>query len=204
MSQSMRKLSVSHISEDAAVAAWLKKTLRGDFLEMFDVFVSSDTESIEAGLPWFDTVREEIASSHALITRCSAESLPRPWVNFEFGAAWMVDKPNIPVCHNGLTLADLPVPLSLYQAITLDDPDGLRRLYNTLVKWSMVRICAAKVRSRLAPGASEHRTSLSRGASHERPTNAKARSQSGLHEYRHGDSKCRGRRVTTRLPASGP
>lgn len=131
----VRSLFVSHISEDAAVAAWLKETLRRDFLEMFDVFVSSDTESIEAGQPWFDTVRKEIDESHALITLCSAESLPRPWVNFEVGAAWMIRKPNIPVCHAGLKPADLPVPLSLYQAITLDEPDGWKRLYNTIAKW---------------------------------------------------------------------
>jgi hypothetical protein len=131
----MRKLFVSHISEDAAVATWLKETLREDFLEIFDVFVSSDSESIEVGRPWFDAVRKEIDDCAALITLCSPDSLIRPWVNFEVGAAWMIGKPNIPVCHKGLTPAGLPVPLSLYHALTLDDPLGLTRLYTTLGKW---------------------------------------------------------------------
>ena len=47
----------------------------------------------------------------------------------------MLEKPNIPVCHKGLTPTDLPVPLSLYQALTLDDPPGLMRLYRTLASW---------------------------------------------------------------------
>jgi hypothetical protein len=80
-------------------------------------------------------VREEIEGCHALITLCSFDSLTRPWVNFEVGAAWMINKPNIPVCHKGLTPADLPVPLSLYQALAIDDPRGLTRLYTTLAGW---------------------------------------------------------------------
>lgn len=42
---------VSHVSDDARVAGWLKETLNSHFLGIFRVFVSSDTESVDVGTP---------------------------------------------------------------------------------------------------------------------------------------------------------
>jgi TIR domain len=125
---------VSHISEDEAVAEWLKTTLNRDFLRLLEVFVSSDTESIEVGTPWFDSVRQALADARVLIVLCSRASVGKPWINFEVGAAWIINKPIIPLCHSGLSPAELPMPLSLRQGIELHDPEGIERLYEGLAR----------------------------------------------------------------------
>jgi hypothetical protein len=123
---------VSHISEDEAIADWLKGTLNRDFLGMFQVFVSSDTESVRAGERWLDSVQQALERSSVLITLCSPRSIKRPWINFEVGAAWINGKPIVPVCHSGLTPRELPLPLALAQGLLVTDPEGLEHLYRSL------------------------------------------------------------------------
>lgn len=125
---------VSHVSEEAAVAARLKKALTRDFLGLLDVFVSSDAESIGAGEEWLRSIEGALQDSAMLIVLCSPASVGRPWINFEAGAAWMRGIPLVPLCHGGLTASDLPMPLSLRQGVVLDQPDGLNRLYGRIAE----------------------------------------------------------------------
>jgi hypothetical protein len=98
-------------------------------LGLLTVFVSSDTESIAAGEEWLRSVEQALENCAMQIILCSPDSITRPWINFEAGAAWIRKIPLIPICHSGLTPRDLPTPLSLRQAVSLDDPIGLNRLY---------------------------------------------------------------------------
>ena len=120
---------ISHITEDAGVAARLKLRMTEDFLGQVTVFLSSDTESIAAGEEWLSSVSDAIRNSSIFIVLCSPIAITRPWVNFEAGAAWMKDIPLIPVCFAGLRPRDLPMPLSARQGLELNDTQGLRRLY---------------------------------------------------------------------------
>jgi hypothetical protein len=129
-----KRLFISHISDEAAVAERLKGAFSRDFLGLLDVFVSSDTESIAAGEDWLRSIERALEESAILLILCSPSSVKRPWINFEAGAAWMRKIPIIPVCHDRLTPRDLPMPLSLRQGVRLDDPDGLRRLYSRLAE----------------------------------------------------------------------
>ena len=105
-----------------------------DFLGMLETFVSSDTQSIHAGDEWLVSVRKALEQCAMLVVLCSPDSVHRPWINFEAGAAWMRDIPIVPVCHSGLHVRDLLVPLSLRQAIALDNAKGLEQLYSTAAK----------------------------------------------------------------------
>jgi hypothetical protein len=49
------------------------------------------------------------------------ESVRRPWVNFEAGAAWLAKKVIIPICFRDLTPDQLPKPYSALQAVHLPD-----------------------------------------------------------------------------------
>ena len=53
-----KRAFVSHVNEEAAVAARLKSALTSDFLQMLDVFVSSDGESISAGDDWLTSMNK--------------------------------------------------------------------------------------------------------------------------------------------------
>jgi hypothetical protein len=120
---------VSHISEEAPIAATLKEAIERDFLGNLAVFVSSDGASIAAGEEWLKSIKAALEKARLVVALCSPASVRRPWINFEIGAAWGLECPIIPLCHAGLTTRDLPMPLSLRQGIALDDPEGLRRLY---------------------------------------------------------------------------
>jgi hypothetical protein len=135
---------ISHVSEEAEVAAHLKAALGQDFLGLLDVFVSSDAQSIAAGEEWLLSIERALNESAILIVLCSPVSIGRPWINFEAGAAWMRKIPLVPVCHAGLTAGDLPMPLSLRQGVLLEQPEGVRRLYARIAE---ILKCRVPVRS---------------------------------------------------------
>lgn len=126
------QIFISHIKEDAAVAARLKLRMTEDFFGQLRVFVSSDTESIAAGEQWLPSVSEELRNASFLIVLCSPAAVTHPWVNFEAGAGWMREIPVIPVCFGGLKLLDLPMPLAAGEGLELNDAQGLRKLYNRI------------------------------------------------------------------------
>jgi hypothetical protein len=136
------RVFISHISEEASSANRLKSALERDFLDLVDVFVSSDGESIEAGEMWLTSIETALSQSAMLLILCSPDSVTRPWINFEAGAAWMRQVPLVPICHAGLGPRDLPMPLSLRQGIVLTDPEGLRRLYSRIAGILQCRVPA--------------------------------------------------------------
>ena len=125
---------ISHISEEADLAACFKEALAKDFLSMPDVFVSSDTESIGAGSNWLTSIESALRDACVLLILCSSASIRRPWIHFEGGAAWMREIPIIPVCHSGFHPRQLPMPLSVLQAVQANQLTGLKRIYFRVAK----------------------------------------------------------------------
>lgn len=123
-----KRIFISHVSTEAAIAGALKERFERDFLGMPEIFVSSDTETIRAGARWLDDLSAALRSTDVQLVLCSRDSVGRPWVNFEVGAAWVRDVRVVPVCHSGMTPEALPVPLSMLQSVTFAAPD-LRKLY---------------------------------------------------------------------------
>jgi hypothetical protein len=88
--------------------------------------------ALGAGDAWFDTINTRLAECSLLLTLCTPESVYQPWINFEAGWAWGLEKPVVPVCHGGLMPDDLKMPFSSRQAVTLTRPDDLESLYNAV------------------------------------------------------------------------
>lgn len=128
------KVFVSHISQEAALAAVLQQSIKRDFIGLIEVYVSSDGASIEAGEDWLQSVKEALKQAQAVVVLCSKESIGRPWVNFEAGGAWLQGVPIIPACHTDLRPEDIPLPLKLLQGIDAGQPADLKRLYARLAK----------------------------------------------------------------------
>jgi hypothetical protein len=128
-----KRLFISHISTEGHLAAALKERLESDFPGMLDIFVSSDRDTIRAGSRWLDELSAALRTTDVQFVLCSRDSVGRPWVNFEVGAAWIRDLRVIPVCHSGMTPEALPVPLSMLQAVTFAAAD-LRRLYDVVAE----------------------------------------------------------------------
>ena len=116
----MSDIFISHIHEEEVVANALLGFMR-EALGRTTVFLSSDSWQVYAGEIWLERIREELASSKVVILMLSPESVKRPWVNFEAGAAWLTGKVIIPVCYGDLDKSSLPKPYSNIQALDLAD-----------------------------------------------------------------------------------
>jgi hypothetical protein len=111
-------ISFIHEEEEYAtcVQRFLEETLGGDFKP----FLSSDKWQVHAGELWLDRIVSELREAKVVISMLSPESVKRPWINFEAGAAFMSATCTlIPVCFNGLTKDGLPKPYSSIQAVDL-------------------------------------------------------------------------------------
>lgn len=124
-------LFLSHISEERKLAKQLKTSLEAMFSRDVNVFMSSDADSILTGKNWLASVQEALKRAKAVIVLCSRASVQRSWVQFELGGAWMLQRTIIPVCHSGLKLRDMPLPLALLEGAEITD-EGLRRLYDAV------------------------------------------------------------------------
>ena len=127
-----KSIFISHISTETQLAQNLKQRIGSDFLGLVDIFVSSDQKTIQAGSKWLNEVENGLKKADLQIVMCSKESVSRPWVNFEAGAVWLRGIPVIPVCHSGMHLNDLPVPLSMLEGIECSQPEGLKKLYDAI------------------------------------------------------------------------
>lgn len=125
---------ISHITEESKLAAIFKTHIVVDFLGLVNVFVSSDTSSISAGANWLTSIDAALREACIELIICSKASIKRPWINFEAGAGWMRGIPIVPICHTGLRLRDLAMPLSVLQAIETNSIEGLGQIYSLIAK----------------------------------------------------------------------
>jgi len=94
---------ISHIKEEKDLAFALKELVTDKFLNMMEVFVATDPTSIEMGREWLQRIKAALKTCAVEIIFASPESVKRPWINFEAGAAWIrKNVPVIPLCHSGM------------------------------------------------------------------------------------------------------
>jgi hypothetical protein len=128
------QIFISHVSSEAGLAAILKDGVKKYFPNQTEVFVSSDVDSVRIGSDFLKTIKNTLNKSIALLVLCSPESIYRPWVNFEIGAAWNRNIPIAPICHSGLRPADLPIPLNQLQGAEASTREGLLKIFNFIAE----------------------------------------------------------------------
>jgi hypothetical protein len=115
---------ISFIHQEEFLASAVGDFLNQIFSSEVGVFQSSDRTAVYAGEDWMALIFEKLKSAKVLISMLSPESVGRPWINFEAGAAWMRGIKVIPVLFNGLTIDALPKPYSSLQAVEIDTIAG--------------------------------------------------------------------------------
>ena len=125
---------ISHITEEKEIALAFKSLIETTFLNMIDVFVSSDPTSIKLGQKWLDEITHALKACAIEIILASPESVKRPWINFEGGSAWIRDIPVIPLCHSGMAPAKLPQPLGALRAATATEEAQLQLVVPVLAE----------------------------------------------------------------------
>lgn len=123
---------ISHITEEKEIAQALKRLVESTFLNMIEVFVSSDPTSIKLGRKWLDEITHALKHCSVEIILASPESVKRPWINFEGGSGWVRDIPVIPLCHSGMIPSKLPAPLGTLQAATATEEAELKLIFPVL------------------------------------------------------------------------
>lgn len=126
--QSEVSIFISHVSEERLIARYLKELLFEVFAGKISVFVSSDLHSITNGKEWFKEIKDNLQRSEYVLVLCSDRSILQPWINFEAGAAHILDKHVVPVCYHGITIGELPQPLSNLQAVEANNLPNLKSL----------------------------------------------------------------------------
>lgn len=125
---------ISHITEEKEFAEALKALIKRSYLSAVDVFVSSDSSSIEAGSRWLNEIAESLQGCIVELVLCSEQSIKRPWINFEAGAGWIRKIPTIPVCHSGMDTNKLPTPLNSLQSVVISNKEGINGIFAAISK----------------------------------------------------------------------
>lgn len=128
------RIFLTHIDEEAGLAAVLKRWIQGTFPDSCDVFVSSDTNNIRLGDKWLDEVDQALDDAELFLVLCSPQSVRRPWVNFETGCGWIKRVRIIPICHSGQAKGELPLPLSAFQGIEISQSDFAEELLKAIAE----------------------------------------------------------------------
>lgn len=111
---------ISHIADEQAEVSNAKEFLEKTFGDSIEVFSASSWDSIQPGDDWFKRIEDAISNSDVMLVFLSTESINRPWILFETGAAWFSKKKVIPVCYKGMTPSALPEPIRRLQAVDIN------------------------------------------------------------------------------------
>lgn len=125
---------ISHITEEKDLALLLQERISEDFIGAVDVFVSSDNQSIGAGKIIVNEITQALKTADIALIICSKQSIARPWVNFESGAAWIRGIDPIPVCHTNITPSGLPPPYGVLNGVLASEAAGIETIYRTIAK----------------------------------------------------------------------
>jgi TIR domain len=120
---------LSYRNPEARFADVLKEHLIQDFIGLVEVFLASDTTSVPAGSRWLEEIVKGLQQAQLQIIICSNYSMYRPWINYEAGAARVLEIPIVPLCHSGLVPDQLPVPLCESEGGVLTTASTLQKLY---------------------------------------------------------------------------
>lgn len=96
-----------------------------DFLQMVlpevSFFVSSSHRIMKLGAIWWDEIRYALAHAKIILTCVSRQSIDKPWILFESGVGLGYGAVVIPVVLDDLPYSALAPPLSMFQAVRLDE-----------------------------------------------------------------------------------
>lgn len=126
---------ISHISDEKKIALALQQLVESTFLNLVQVFVSSDTYRSNApGSDWLEKIKTALRTCDIEIILVSPKSATRQWVNYEAGAGYGRDIPVIPLCHSGALPGQLGYPLNIHQAALATDRDQLDSLIPVIAR----------------------------------------------------------------------
>lgn len=122
---------VSHAVANKYIAQALAEALEAA-REDVTVFLASRAGDIRADEDWLKGIERALKEADAYIILLTPESVLRPWVNFEAGAAWFFQRQLLFVRIQALSTEDIHLPIGFRQVYALDDKEQLPAVFSAL------------------------------------------------------------------------
>jgi TIR domain-containing protein len=138
--QRLRRMSdgpcvfISHADGDSDVANALEQFLREAFASTVRTFNVSNDRSLLPGDDWWRTIERNLRGLKVMLVVVTPQNSDRPWIHFEAGAAWLLDKRVVPCLARGMSKSSLPTTLAHFQAVSLGVERDVHRLLRTIAK----------------------------------------------------------------------
>jgi hypothetical protein len=129
------KLLISHATEDQQAASLLRELIERCSLKRIEIWFSSDQSGaggMEIGVSWFPSLMKRFSDTDAIIALVTPNSVRSPWLYFECGILANKGSVSIIPTSLGMSIADIPLPLSAYQAYDLSTADSMHTFLNKL------------------------------------------------------------------------
>jgi hypothetical protein len=118
----------SHSSKDKEAIKHLKDRFLKITGKTIDVFVSSDGQSIPLGHNWVKTIEDALGRAKLMFVFVTPNSIGSPWLPFEAAFSYSRNVAVVPVVFGGLSMENLPMPLSLLQGFSVDNHEQLNNI----------------------------------------------------------------------------
>jgi hypothetical protein len=122
-----RGLFLCHAVTDRLLAQYVRR-----WLPDLDVFMASRPGDIPPGTEWLGKIQSELRAADTYLVLLTPNSIDRPWVWFESGAAWMTERRLVPTTAGGLSVGQVPYPLAAFQVLSLENPDEAEAVFGAL------------------------------------------------------------------------
>jgi len=122
---------ISHAVANKKIARSLADTLEAA-QEDVTTFLASRPGDIRADENWLGGIERALKEADTYIVLLTPESVLRPWVNFESGAAWFFQRQLVFVRIQALSTDDIPLPINSRQVYALDNEEQLLAVFSTL------------------------------------------------------------------------
>jgi hypothetical protein len=129
------RLLISHAVEDEQAASLLRELIERCSLKHIKIWFSSDqsaTGGMELGVSWFPSLMKRLSETDAIIALVTPNSVASPWLYFECGLLANKGGLSIIPLSLGMSVADIPLPLSAYQAYDLSTASSIQTFLNKL------------------------------------------------------------------------
>lgn len=122
---------ISHAVANKNIAKALSDTLEAA-REDVTTFLASRPGDIRADEDWLDGIEHALQKADTYIVILTPESVLRPWVNFEAGAAWFFKRQLVFVRIQALLTDEIPLPINSRQVYAIDVEDQLIAVFKTI------------------------------------------------------------------------
>lgn len=129
--EKIMQIFISHAAANSHVAQELSKAIESAS-ESVKTFVASRPGDIRADENWLREIERALKEADAYVVLLTPESILRPWVNFESGAAWFSGRKLIFVRTQSLSIEEIPLPIKSRQIYLLDDAKQLYAVFQAL------------------------------------------------------------------------